>query len=83
METLFWEIFMRLLDVLPLFEARKFPTLNPKLSAYDQLKQYKDDPSIYISFTEINKIGINPVSKWDTPLGIYCYPLKDTWQKSV
>ena len=29
----------------------------------------------YISFTTIDKIGINPRSTYDTPVGIYCYPL--------
>ena len=72
---------MRLLEVLPLFEARKNPTLNPRLSAYEQLKKYKDDPNIFISFTNIEKIGINPFSTYDTPLGIYFYPLKETWEK--
>jgi hypothetical protein len=72
---------MRLLDVLPIFESRKNPTMNPRLSAYEQLKRYKDDPNIFISFTEINKIGINPLSTYDTPLGIYFYPLKETWEK--
>ena len=29
----------------------------------------------YISFTAIDKIGINPRSVYNTPVGIYCYPL--------
>ena len=64
-----------------LFEARKNPSLNPKISAYEQLIKYKDNPNIFISFTEINKIGINPLSNYATPMGIYTYPLSSAWKK--
>ena len=33
------------------------------------------DKTQYISFTNIDKIGINPRSTYSTPVGIYCYPL--------
>ena len=33
------------------------------------------DKTQYISFTAIDKIGINPRSVYSTPVGIYCYPL--------
>jgi hypothetical protein len=59
--------------------ARKNPTQNKKISAVDYLRQWKNDPNAYISFTEINKIGINPKSKYNTPLGIYTYPLATVW----
>jgi hypothetical protein len=62
-----------------IIEKRKNPENNPKISAYDYLLEYKDDDSIYISFTTIPKLGINPKSKWRTPLGIYAYPLKASW----
>ena len=70
---------MKLSEILPLLEARVNPKDNPKLSAYEQLKQYKNNPNIFISFTEINKLGLNPLSEYDTPLGIYCYPLQVVW----
>lgn len=60
-----------------LYEKRKNPDKNPYVGAWDYLEQYKDDPDVYISFTEIDKIGINPQSVYDTPVGIYCYPLKE------
>src|ERR1700684_4042521 len=50
-----------------------------KSSAIDILKEYKDRDDIYISFTKIPKIGINPKSDFDNPLGIYAYPLKAAW----
>lgn len=62
-------------------EARRNPHLNPKISAYKALKPYSYDSSYYISFTEIDKIGINPGSRFDTPIGIYAYPLKEIWEE--
>lgn len=66
---------------LALLEKRKNPEMNPKISAYEALKKYKDDSDIYISFTLLDKIGINPDSSYQTPSGIYCYPLKESWNK--
>jgi hypothetical protein len=71
---------MKLLEVLPLLESRKNPEQNPKLSAYEQLLKYKDNPNVYISMTELPKLGINPTSLWDTANGIYCYPLQTIWR---
>jgi hypothetical protein len=31
--------------------------------------------------TSLPKLGINPMSEWHTPIGIYCYPLKEVWEK--
>lgn len=36
--------------------------------------KYKDTDDVYFSFTNIFKIGINPKSTWNTPVGIYTYP---------
>jgi len=33
----------------------------------------------YLSFTAIPKLGINPQSKYKTPLGIYTYAMADEW----
>ena len=69
---------MKLID---LYEARKNPELNVRAgSILDQLKnikkKYKDILStIYVTYTNINKLGANPQSSWDTPLGIYAYSL--------
>lgn len=71
---------MKLSEILPLLEARAHADINKPVSTYEQLLKYKDNPNIHISFTEINKIGINPSSPYDTPLGIYCYPLQKVWQ---
>ena len=62
-------------------EARSNPAQNPKSTAYSDLKPYLNDPDIYFSFTDIDKIGINPQSVYPTPLGIYAYPLAQVWKR--
>jgi hypothetical protein len=46
------------------------------LDLSDQLHQYVNDPTIFIHYSKINKIGINPEYSisYSTPLGIYSYP---------
>ena len=75
---------MKLQDALTaklLVETRRNPELNPKISAYMALKPYSNNDDYYISFTDIDKIGIYPQSQFRTPLGIYTYPLKEVWEK--
>ena len=63
-------------------EARKNPDQNPKedghIAAYKKIKQMirdgTDPSTIGISMTDIPKLGINPQSGYDTPIGIYFYP---------
>lgn len=60
-------------------EARRKSSLNPKISVYDALKQRAADSpnkanNLYVSFTAVDKLGINPQSTYDTPIGIYAYP---------
>jgi hypothetical protein len=72
-------------------EARRNPDQNPKIPVVDQLKKiFKDnyeyddprdvvkeghDDLYFVSMTKVDKLGINPSSKYNTPLGIYAYPL--------
>lgn len=60
-------------------ELRRNPELNPKISALDALNKYKDDPSYFITFTTIEKVGLNPRSPFSTPVGLYAYKLKDVY----
>jgi hypothetical protein len=53
---------------------RKNSLLNPKENAYDKIVSYRG-ANKYISFTKFPKLGINPRSTFDTPIGIYTYPL--------
>lgn len=64
-------------------EARRNPKMNPHIGAWDYVDKYKDDKDVYISFTEIDKIGINPRSKFNTPVGIYTYPLKEFAERYI
>jgi len=62
-------------------EARSHPELNKKESVYEQIKKYIDSgKEYYISFTSIDKIGINPRSRYNTPIGIYTYPLREIYE---
>lgn len=65
------------MKIQDLLEARKNPELNPKISLNAELKAYVDKfgKSGFISFTSIDKLGINPSSDYDTPIGIYAYPV--------
>ena len=68
--------------------------LNPRVPLTDKLEQYKDREDIFISYVmdmgdlqakggkNISgfKVGINPKSRYNTPNGIYLYPLKEAWK---
>ena len=57
----------------------KHPSQKVK-TAYEQLLPYHNEDNIYINFTNISKAGVNPISNFDTPVGIYSYPLKEIWK---
>jgi hypothetical protein len=64
-----------------LIEARKNPDKNPKISVWDYVNaelpkadEIADVSNMFVSFTTIDKLGINPNSTYNTPLGIYAYP---------
>jgi len=65
----------------PIYEKRKNPYLNPHIGAWEYVEIYRNDPDVFITFTAIDKIGINPNSKYSTPTGIYCYPLKEFYTR--
>lgn len=60
-------------------EARSNPDKNVKTSIVTILRPYSTKEDYYIHFTDINKLGINPKQSYNTPLGIYTYPLKEMW----
>lgn len=71
------------MHLLDLFEARSYPDLNPKVSVNQYIAQAMasaeklpgtDITNVFVSFTQLPKLGINPRSKYNTPLGIYSYP---------
>lgn len=72
---------MKVYEILS--EKRKLPKQNPKTPINDiVINQYNsapyldiiEDKNCFVSFTSVDKLGINPKSEWDTPLGIYAYP---------
>lgn len=71
---------MKITEILT--ELRKNPEQNPKITANTELlraasKMMKDSENVsnlFISFTAVDKLGINPQSKYKTPVGIYSYP---------
>lgn len=54
-----------------LYEARNIPT------DLQLREKYQNDPNVYFSYRSIDKIGINPMSVFDTPNGIYAYNAVD------
>ena len=49
------------------------------VSVLDQLEPYSKDPEYFVSFTTIEKIGINPKNAFSTPIGVYAYNLQKLW----
>lgn len=68
------------MQIIDIIERRQHASHNPVVTSYNQLSKYKNDPDVYISFTHINKIGVNPSSSYSTPNGIYTFPLAVTWE---
>ncbi len=80
-----------------LTEARRNPELNVKEFPVKVLEKYKDDDDIFITFiqnakdfTETGKdnylaaqVGLNTKSKYNTPNGIYTYPMVEVYQQYV
>ena len=81
--------FIKLRELTAEDEYRKAKELPPKedLSPYDILEKYKDDPMVMISFrdeyyTKTKRLGMNLSSSYNTPNGIYCYPLSIIWEEN-
>jgi hypothetical protein len=62
-----------------LVEARRNPDLNTHArnsASIEELLTYAKKPGWWFaSFTKLDKIGVNPRSTFDTPIGIYAYPI--------
>src|SRR5215467_9970163 len=52
-------------------ERKKYTYSNRGLA----LEKYANNPDIFGSFTSLPKLGINPSTKYNTPIGVYCYPV--------
>lgn len=60
-------------------EERARSEINPKISILKKLEPYSKDENYYLSFTDLEKIGLNPNNRFSTPIGVYAYSLKDLW----
>ena len=71
--------------MIDLFELRRNPEQNIKMSAVDFLRQYKDNPKMYLHTAPILKVGIYPksIDGHDSPIGIYAYRLMDIWKDVI
>lgn len=71
---------MRYFEII---EARRNPEQNPKVSVNQYITQALAGAqplpntgfkNLFVSFTDLPKLGINPGSRYATPIGIYAYP---------
>lgn len=74
-----WRTFLQEDDIDEATAAKKRGIELP--SVMDELKKYSKPitelPTHYIQFSNVNKLGINPTSHYNTPLGIYSYPVNN------
>lgn len=71
---------MRYFEII---EARRNPEQNPKISVNEYIRRAVASAqplsntgfkNLFVSFTKLPKLGINPQSRYNTPIGIYAYP---------
>ena len=48
---------------------------NPLIALQHIQKTHPNPENLAVTFTRIDKVGLNPRNKWKTPLGIYLYPI--------
>ena len=48
---------------------------------FEALREFKDDPNCFITFTSLEKVGVNPSTPYSTPVGVYAYKLHDVWNE--
>jgi len=64
---------MRYKEIL---ELRSNPEINQRKTVRSELEKYENG-NYFLSFTRINKLGINPYNNFETPYGIYTYPITE------
>lgn len=64
------------MNISDLFERRG----EGRLSLIDKLAVYREDPSVFVTFSNYEKLDINPNSEWDDPAGIYAYPVTELYE---
>ena len=56
-------------------EGVELPSMLDSLRMYVQPESF--EPDYFVTYTDINKVGVNPGSVYNTPIGIYAYALDD------
>ena len=56
-------------------EKTKYKEMGQDFDPKDRVLGYANDPYVFVHFSNINKLGVNPRSNFKTPLGIYGYPV--------
>ena len=64
----------RLDDLLEITRYEKETGKKPP-TYLERLKPYVNKPWVFFHLSDYNKLGIYPASSFNTPLGIYAYPL--------
>lgn len=78
---------IRQFTLSPVTAARSHPELNPKISTNEavgkwfELDKKENFPTYYITFTDIDKAGINPSFDYENPIGVFCYPIRSVFSK--
>ena len=67
-------------------EARSHTDQNKKMSAWQIEKKFYEHEKetgirYFVSFTNLEKLGVNVQTRWIDPSGVYCYLLKESWEK--
>ena len=56
---------------------------DPLLALQQIQKTHPNPKNLAVTFTRIDKVGLNPQNKWKTPLGIYLYPIDYVIEKKM
>ena len=56
---------------------------DPLLALQQIRKTHPNPENLAVTFTRIDKVGLNPKNKWKTPLGIYLYPIDYVIEKKM
>lgn len=63
------------MKIIDLMEARRNPEMNPRQTVIQQLEEYRYREDVFVHFSDVPKLGINPQQPHNTPFGIYGYPV--------
>jgi hypothetical protein len=53
------------------------------LSTMQRLEKYRGQKDVFVHFSSVQKIGVNPRTTYKTPAGVYAYPIDYVLSKSV